>query len=239
VQHENLRGRILVAEDQVVNQMVVQKFLASFGLECVIAEEGGAAVQKAKEEHFDLILMDCRMIPVDGYEATRQIRAFNPAIPIVALTAEGISGERALCFEAGMNKVLTKPVEIDRLYRTLKQYLARPEFNEAQLDKLAGYESGGKPLIEALKEDFYVSALELCRSLRAAWKDGDDEKMKHYAHALRSPSLTLGMAGLAALCEEIEDSTVPVEANKIDQLDEMYNRACAWLGRQGLSSKAS
>jgi HPt (histidine-containing phosphotransfer) domain-containing protein len=138
-----------------------------------------------------------------------------------------------------MNDVLTKPVEIDRLYATLRQYLARPEFNEAQLDKLAGYESKGRPLAEDLKEDFYSNGKELCDSLRAAWKDGDEQKMKHFAHALRSPALTLGLAGLAALCADIEDATAPVPADKIDRLDEMYNRACAWLARQGRSSKAS
>lgn len=236
---EPMSGRILVAEDQLVNQMVIRKFLQSFGLECVMADEGGAAVTLAREENFDLIFMDCRMIPVDGYEATRQIRAFNPTIPILALTAEGVSGERQRCLDVGMNEVMTKPVDIDQLHRVLQKYLVKPEFSEAQLDKLSGYESDGKSLLEVLSEDFFTNGKALVENLSHAIENGDSEKRKSCAHALRSPSLTLGLMGLAKFCAELEDAEGTVPVIKIEKLNEFYGRACQWLGQQARSSKAS
>ncbi len=240
---EPLNGRILVAEDQVVNQLVIQKFLTSFGLECVIAEEGGAAVERAQSEHFDLIFMDCRMIPMDGYEATRRIRAFNKIIPIVALTAEGVSGEKRLCLEAGMNEVVNKPVDIDQIYRLLQGYLNKPDYDESQLDKLAEYESEGKSLIETLSEDFFTNGKALVVSLEESVRAGDLEKMKHYAHALRSPGLTLGLAAFAKLCAELEETGPGYDQielrSKLDRLNSLYNRACGWLRQQTRSSKVS
>ena len=231
---EPISARILVAEDQMVNQLVIRKFLEGFGANVVIVEDGSAAVRAMRDDKFDLILMDCRMEPMDGYEATRQIREFSK-IPIVALTAEGTSGDRKSCFAAGMDEVLNKPVDIEQLYRVLKHYLARPEFSEAQLDKLAGYESDGKALMEVLVADFLVNGARLVEQIVAGMTSSQD--VRHQAHALRSPALTLGLTALSDHCAMIEEGGANLKDTQ--KLKELYQRGCDWLSRQTRSSRAS
>lgn len=89
--------------------------LEKLGAECVVAENGRAAVEFALAGHFDLILMDCQMPEMDGFEACRRIRGAGVGTRIVALTADAVPGERERCLEAGMDDFLTKPVDFERL----------------------------------------------------------------------------------------------------------------------------
>ncbi|TQV73819.1 response regulator [Aliikangiella marina] len=121
--------RILVVEDDFANQRVASLFIAKLGFEADIAENGSVAVEKASESQYDLILMDCQMPIMDGFEACRQIRAENGPnqnIPIVALTANVIAGIDEECQEAGMNDVLNKPVQLDNMQAMLEKWLNRP-----------------------------------------------------------------------------------------------------------------
>ena len=120
-----LELRVLVAEDTPVNQLVVRHFLRKLGSEVRIVNNGAEAVDAIKQEPFDVILMDLQMPEVDGFEATRQIRNSNTAaaeIPIVACTASVMAEQRAACFEAGMNAVLMKPLELEALHETLGRF---------------------------------------------------------------------------------------------------------------------
>lgn len=118
---------ILVAEDNVVNQKVVHGLLTKMGHSVVIVPHGDQAVAERinPDAHFDLILMDCEMPQVDGYEATRMIREYEqehslPELPIVALTAHALEEVRLRCLDSGMNDFLTKPVNTQQLSRTLR-----------------------------------------------------------------------------------------------------------------------
>ncbi len=119
-------GRVLVAEDNGVNQLVARAMLRALGLDCEIADDGAAALEAGRRGGFDLVLMDCQMPTVDGYEATRRIReeedrrALN-RVPVVALTANVVAGVRELCDAAGMDDYLSKPYG----ERALAQVLAR------------------------------------------------------------------------------------------------------------------
>lgn len=112
--------RILVAEDSHVNQKIIRALLRKRGFDVVMADNGAAAVQAAQEETFDLILMDIQMPEMDGFDATRAIRAretiLNRHTPIVALTAHAMKGDREQCLAAGMDEYLTKPVQNEELY---------------------------------------------------------------------------------------------------------------------------
>ena len=123
-----LTGRVLVVEDDRVNQRVIDLLLQKFGLSCVVVSEGEAAVERATAEPWDLVLMDCQMPGMDGFEATRQIRRRLGAqpLPIVAITANAMSGDREACVAAGMNDFLAKPVRQDDLHACLKRWLAKP-----------------------------------------------------------------------------------------------------------------
>ncbi len=116
--------KVLVAEDNNVNQIVIQGMLELFGVESVLAVNGAEAVERAQQEMFDLILMDCQMPVMDGYEATRQLRALlgESAPAVVAMTAHSLEGDRAACLAAGMTGHLSKPIRADELLRLLQAH---------------------------------------------------------------------------------------------------------------------
>lgn len=109
--------RVLVVEDNVINQIVMEGLLKTFGHEAVLVDNGREAVQLSSDSPFDLILMDLHMPEMDGYETTREIRGQEDQkdIPIIAVTADALSGTKERCFDAGMNGYVTKPVDPDRL----------------------------------------------------------------------------------------------------------------------------
>jgi signal transduction histidine kinase len=106
--------RVLIAEDNLVNQRVAISLLRRLGCEVETAADGRAAVRKVQERTFDIVLMDCHMPEMDGYEAARAIRSFSQ-IPIVALTASSYPGDQDRCRAAGMNHYLTKPIQMEKL----------------------------------------------------------------------------------------------------------------------------
>ena len=118
--------RILVAEDNVVNQKVACRILEKLGLRADVAADGEAAFRAWSSGRYDLILMDCQMPIMDGYEATRKIRAREGAaehIPIIALTAHAMKGADSECLSAGMDDYLSKPIDRERLRETLQRWL--------------------------------------------------------------------------------------------------------------------
>ncbi len=120
-----LSGRLLVVEDDRVNQRVIQLLLKKFGLESVIVADGSSAVEVAVFEQWDAVLMDCQMPGMDGFEATRRIRArlAGRPLPIIALTANAMSGDRDACTAAGMDDFIAKPVRQDELRACLERWL--------------------------------------------------------------------------------------------------------------------
>jgi CheY-like chemotaxis protein len=122
-----LRGRVLVVEDDRVNQRVIAHFLKKMGLELGLAEDGQSAIDHALQERWDAVLMDCQLPGIEGLEATRQIRARQPgrALPIIALTANASTQDRTDCLAAGMDDFLTKPVRVELLAAALEKWLPR------------------------------------------------------------------------------------------------------------------
>ncbi len=125
--------RILIVEDNRVNQIVATEVLTKHGYVCDIADNGAKAVEAVLAGRFDLVLMDCSMPVMDGFEATRQIRrnektlvaAPQRRVPIIALTANAIKGDRERCLEAGMDDYVSKPLDPDYLIKTIQSQLAR------------------------------------------------------------------------------------------------------------------
>jgi len=111
------RGRVLLVEDNPVNQLVAKGMLGKLGCEVIVAGHGGEALDQLEQSEFDLVLMDCNMPVMDGYEASRQIRRSGrwPQLPIVALTANAMSEERERCRAAGMSDYLAKPFRREEL----------------------------------------------------------------------------------------------------------------------------
>jgi signal transduction histidine kinase/CheY-like chemotaxis protein len=133
-------GRVLVAEDNPANQILIQAILDKMGIQTSLACDGALAVRMATEETFDLILMDIQMPHLNGYQATQSLKKKGIKTPIVALTAHAMEGDRQKCFNAGCDDYLSKPVNKGKLSEVLGKYLKRQETSEsliAQADTLS------------------------------------------------------------------------------------------------------
>jgi CheY-like chemotaxis protein len=122
---EKLVGRVLVVEDDRVNQRVINLLLGQLGIETVIVADGASAVDLAVRQLWDAVLMDCQMPGMDGLEATRQIRrrVQGRELPIIAITANAMAGDREACVAAGMDDFLAKPVRQEELRMVLERWL--------------------------------------------------------------------------------------------------------------------
>jgi polar amino acid transport system substrate-binding protein len=224
---------ILVVEDNPVNQKLVLMQLSKLGYTKIdLADNGLEAVNKVSNKNYDLILMDCQMPVMDGYEATKCIRHNANGTPIVAMTANAMQGDLERCLEAGMNGYLTKPLMLKELRTELKRWLSvtiEPPLAEAKhqpasqtgnpeksLSNLAKLDEAA--IIELLENDDQVvrdflpilinsyleNSAETLKQLRVAVEQNAPQKLKEYAHKLRGSSATFGATAFAGLCEELE-----------------------------------
>ncbi|WP_370280369.1 response regulator [Pontibacterium sp.] len=126
---------ILLAEDGLINQKVATKLLEQRGYSVVIANNGQEAVERCEQEHFDLVLMDIQMPEMDGFEATKQIREHEAGstshLPIIAMTANAMKGDREQCLNAGMDDYIPKPIRSEQLYETIEQVLRTAPLEES------------------------------------------------------------------------------------------------------------
>jgi len=126
----HFNAKVLLVEDNPINQMVAQKMLQRVGLKPVLANNGVEALKHLNEQAYDLVLMDCQMPEMDGFDATREIRKLDirglnsQPLPVVAMTANVMSGDRERCLEVGMDDYIGKPVQRDQLASVLKKWLA-------------------------------------------------------------------------------------------------------------------
>ena len=122
--------RVLIVEDNIVNQKVASRLLEKFGVTCDIANHGLEALDRLAVRDYDLVFMDCQMPKMDGYQATREIRAqeleSDKRTNIVALTAHALEGEEERCREAGMDGFLTKPIRLAELRKVMDEYMPEP-----------------------------------------------------------------------------------------------------------------
>jgi PAS domain S-box-containing protein len=138
-QQVQFNARILVVEDNVTNQLVAQYLLQEFGIQPDITANGEAAIKALETLPYDLVFMDCQMPTLDGYEATKQIRDINSkvldsTIPIVAMTANAMQGDREKCINAGMNDFISKPVESSKILQALQKWLPKQVQDNASDD---------------------------------------------------------------------------------------------------------
>jgi len=225
-----LKGRVLLAEDNPVNQEVTRAMLASFGLEVTIAGNGSEALEALSRGRFDIVLMDCQMPGMDGYEATRQVREREssgacpggpaPRIPIVALTAHAMQGDRETCLAAGMDDYLAKPFSTAELKKTLGKWLCgtSPEaaaerlaprggrLDPAALDDLRELErAGAKGLLSRIVKTYLTDSRKRMDALALAVDSEDAERIWPIAHALKSASGYIGAAALAEMFRDLEE----------------------------------
>ena len=215
-------GRVLLVEDNAINRQVAGELLVNAGLTVSEVVNGAEAVAAIQRDAFDLVLMDIQMPEMDGYEATRRIRADGfDRLPIIAMTAHALGGDRERCLEAGMNDHLGKPIDPPRLYATLRHWLGRgdvveeespadlapPQSDEApRLDRDRGLQrlAGNEALFEALLNEFVQDHGDDGRAIGEALERGAPMVAARLAHTLAGAAGTLGLMRLHRLAKELE-----------------------------------
>lgn len=224
---------VMLVEDDPINQVVASEILETLGLNVIVAEHGSKALELLSSQPLpDLVLMDMNMPMMDGIEATRRARQLPgcDSLPIIALTANAVAGERERCMDAGMNDFLTKPIDIDKLARTLDYWLTPGPVRGSELYFSSDDETDDVPSTDAAAEDVLNVRVGLLRAnkdpelygellqrfldaspvylneLHGALKVFDHEAAIRAAHRLKGTSLQLGAGKLGVLAAGVESA---------------------------------
>ncbi len=232
-EEQRARYRILLAEDNVINQNVALKFLEKMGFHAGCAGNGQEALNALQEMPYDIVLMDVQMPIMDGFEATRCIRqglakGANPDIPIIAMTAHAMKGDREKCIQAGMNDYISKPVRPDELAVVLDRWIHKRGFSEKpamEIQTGCETETQGEALVfdrddfkkrmlgdpqfmTLVAKRFRADLPRLLSLLRQAIMDGNTRQAEFQAHAIKGAAGTAGGARLQAIAAEMEQMAI-------------------------------
>jgi two-component system sensor histidine kinase/response regulator len=225
-------ARVLVVEDNELNQQVAFELLGAAGITVDVAENGSLGVQRAQETSYDLVLMDLQMPVMDGWEAARRIRALPglARLPILAMTANALAGDRDRSLAAGMNDHVTKPIDPEELFEVLLRWLphrtvhAPAECETAAdvsspsavagpaLDLIPGLDTadglrrvlGRREAYVGILRRFAVGHADVTRDIRAALAEGRRADAERRAHTLKGAAGTIGARELQRQAGEIE-----------------------------------
>ncbi|NOZ08584.1 MAG: response regulator [FCB group bacterium] len=214
--------KILLAEDNLINQKVAVKILGNMGFKTKIAENGVEAIRMLGNEEFDLVLMDVQMPELDGLSATRQIRSgtstvLNPEIPIIAMTANAMKGDREKCLQAGMNDYIAKPIDPEKLKHTLQKWnpdnepIAKSvdvqwEVDKAIFDRAGLLErlGGDEAFLKEMMVLFLTETPQQIKSIELALEEQEADKTRKIAHALKGASANIGATAVSDAAKELE-----------------------------------
>ena len=211
---------VLLVEDNLVNQRVTSSLLARLDCSVDVASDGAQALEAFAKNRYDVVFMDCRMPGMSGYEATREIRrreGSGPHVPIVALTANTLRGDRERCLAAGMTDYLPKPIDLASLGRVLGRYVAQPDAPEVELKapeatlvdpqalaNLRMLERDGPGFLVTIVREFDEGARQRLGDMQLAARAGDGEGLHGAAHCLKGSAGIFGARGIAELCRRLE-----------------------------------
>jgi CheY-like chemotaxis protein/HPt (histidine-containing phosphotransfer) domain-containing protein len=224
-----IRGNVLLVEDNLINQQVALGILQIQGYSVTVVNNGKEAVDAYMQGDFDLILMDCHMPEMDGFEATREIRtreraASRPRMPIIALTANAMAHDREECLNAGMDDHLAKPFSMQTLQEMLQRWMpaaapadaASPAvpaktvngadvIDRQVLEQLRKVVTNGKPeLLERVVKLYLTESPKLVQKMKQAAGAADTGAIASSAHSLKSSSANVGAMALSRYCADIE-----------------------------------
>jgi signal transduction histidine kinase/HPt (histidine-containing phosphotransfer) domain-containing protein/ActR/RegA family two-component response regulator len=236
---QKLRGRVLLAEDNESNQVVARAQLERIGLEVIVVGDGQQALDVLASEPVDLVLMDCQMPVLDGYSATEALRrreaGSDRRMPVIALTANAMKGDRERCQAAGMDEYLAKPYGGDELLALLARWLPAERRRAAPADgvrrrlvddplpetrlvpelavDLGAFDkiralapAGGDELVVQVVTAYLKAAERELAVLPAGLAEGDSVALARAAHALKSSSFNVGATHFAACCKHLEEA---------------------------------
>jgi two-component system sensor histidine kinase/response regulator len=238
---KHFAGRVLLVEDNAVNQKVARRFLERMGCEVTVAENGLEAVRAFEQDSFRLILMDVQMPFMDGLAATRKIRELEGSLPagkartpIVALTANAMADQLQRCLEVGMDALLTKPLHVQQFEEMLMRFglgdpppVQAPPVDLAALNEMTG---GDAEFAADLARSYLDNSRELYGQIRACLARDDRQQVARVAHQLAGASANVHAAPLRELCLNLEKSAPAAGAA---QLEECLTKIGAELARVG------
>ncbi len=267
-ENQEIGGHVLVAEDNPINKELITQMLENFGCRFKFVYNGKEALDAVtnypldrQTDPYDMILMDCQMPEMDGFEATAEIRKWEAMqqdshIPIVALTANALQGDRQRCLDSGMDDYLSKPFTSNQLFGILKQWLPLEVSKDIKESPVSTKEVADKGHVSSLDPeaisrikqlqradsanmllkiiDLYLEkSPELMQEISQAISTGDADKLRHAAHSLKSSSASLGANEMASLCSELEkmgrDNNLENALGKLDFLEFEFEGVCRAL----------
>ncbi len=239
--------RILLAEDNIVNQQLALQLLKRMGYRADVAGNGLEVLQALSRQPYDLVLMDVQMPEMDGLTATQSICEQWPAHSrpwIIAMTANAMEGDREMCLSAGMDDYISKPIQVPELVRALsecphhrepsKPVLADPAVDFSVLQSLIdSIGEGGAECLVSLIEIYLKDTPRLVKNMAQAIIEEDPKAMEIAAHTLKSSSATLGGINLSKLCQDLESlgrsKTITGAAEIFPLLESEYQQVRAEL----------
>lgn len=254
-----LKKPILVVEDNPVNLKLAVHLLQNIGLEVHTVTNGLAAVETVATREYALVLMDCQMPVMDGYQATRIIRqnqgANSSPLPIIAMTANAMQEDRKKCIEAGMDDYISKPIGKEHLYRTIERWLLQGQGKPATLPEEKGgpvisdksevidiqvlvelgqlNTGGDSNLLAELIQAYFRDSPPRIQCLRDAALGDNAAELSFAAHALKSSSAGIGAIKISTLCQELEhmghQKTTLGALDKVTSLEEEFMKVRHYL----------
>lgn len=213
---QQLEGRVLLAEDNHVNQEVALAMLYNMGLRVEVATNGEVALELFKSQRFDVVLMDCQMPEMDGFQATEHMRDWElqhgGRVPIIALTANAISGDRERCIQSGMDDYLAKPFTQDQLQSTLQHWLATSQAHVTSPTEATVLDPNTIDTLRKLRPGLLLKVVDawlqesptLMQRMQEAIQTNDDITLYRNAHALKNSAANVGAVTLKQGCLELE-----------------------------------
>jgi len=249
---DSASARVLLVEDNAVNQLVALGQLRRLGHDCVVASRGTEAIDAIRDGVFDIVLMDCQIPDMDGYEATRRIRQMGGAAgrtPVIAITAHALTGEREKCLNAGMNDYLAKPVSLEQLGAVIRLWASKPSADPSpnvpdmmedddqhvlDRERVASFmaidrtQSG---FLDGLVKAFRQDVPSRLDALRAAIASAEAHELALAAHALKSSCGSVGAKRMYAIAAALEENArgggIDGAEASVDQLAAEFSRVMA------------
>ncbi len=215
--------KILLAEDNKTNQLIVTTLLNQIGINTLVADDGAIAVKMFENQQLEiaLVLMDLHMPVLNGYEASKQIRTFDPNVPIIAMTADVIADVKQHCEDCGMTHFLTKPFEPDQFINLIKQLMTNSIKKPiALLNKEHGLRTIGNDenLYSMILQSYLNENINTINNLRSALKDNDFKTAEAIVHKLKSSTGSIGATPLYNLLVEMQNALKEFDQKKIKHI---------------------
>jgi len=219
------RGVVLLVEDNTMNQLVATRMLAKLGYRTDVASNGREAIDAITVGDYDAVLMDCQMPEMDGYEATRQLRRAEAGtgrhLPVIAMTAAAMAGDRETCLDAGMDDYITKPVSVDAISNVLDRWIVptiladsgrgesgpaaeNPVLDPERFAVLRDLDAGDGDLLQTIIHEYVKDSAQLLAAIWAAIAEGDPQTVERNSHTLKGASANLGAVRLTEICGKLE-----------------------------------